>query len=64
MLVQKMNYVDLLTAQLDAAAALALSTIVPTAQQAQRKQNKKYRKARGRELLENAFLWNVVWRPG
>lgn len=35
LLVQKMNDVDLFPAQLDVAAAVALNTIVPTAQQEQ-----------------------------
>lgn len=55
-LVQKRNYVDLLPAQLDAAAALALITIVPPAQQAQRKQNKNIQTREGKKQLENVFL--------
>lgn len=53
LLVQKLNYVDLLPAQLDAAAALALNTIVPTAQQEQRQRNK------STEMREEESCWKM-----
>lgn len=48
-----MNYVDLFPAQLDAAAALALHTIVPTAQREQRQRNKKT------EMREEESCWKM-----